>query len=142
MTRPRFHFVLFGILLALMAGAQAQTMDSLAKDRGKLILDYRKAVQEERKMEADQKIAMEQLKVQLARKRIGKPVTPPDVSGAVDPDRKKIADLTQKQLKQITPLRQRRKDLALQLHDNQIAQQKLRLDDQYKKLNEKSKGGK
>ncbi|MBF0561878.1 MAG: hypothetical protein HQL37_07615 [Alphaproteobacteria bacterium] len=144
---PFFFAILMAMVLGAVNPAQGQAMDSpamsaLAKDRGRLLVDYRKAMQDEQKMASEQKIAMEQLKVDVARKQIGKPIQPPDQDSGLDPGQKKISDLVQKQRKQIAPLQQRRKDLGLQLRNNMLEQQKLKVADRYKKLSAPDSGSK
>ncbi|MBF0094980.1 MAG: hypothetical protein HQL33_07690 [Alphaproteobacteria bacterium] len=112
----------------LTGSAAAESAEALSEARQKLTEEYRAAVREVQLMQTDHRIAMEQLKISLTRKDLGKPQTP-EMSAAYS---EKVRGLAQKQEKQIAPLQKKRRDMELKLRENALAQQKLRLDERRK----------
>lgn len=112
----------------LTGSAAAESAEALSEARQKLTEEYRAAVREVQLMQTDHRIAMEQLKISMTRKDLGKPQTP-EMSAAYS---EKVRGLAQKQEKQIAPLQKKRRDMELKLRENALAQQKLRLDERRK----------
>lgn len=129
MTLSAFSVTLVAAVMAAVVGAavpaSAETRESLVTERQKLTEEYRQASHEFRIKKADQKIALEQLKVELQRKRIMRNGPPP----SPDPAAGKYREMVQRQYKEILPLERRYKDLQLKLRENELKLRKLKVDE-------------
>ena len=99
-----------------------------------MVQEFQKASQELYFTIGEQKIALEQLKISLARKSLGK--RKEAAPGQDDPNTAKVRDMVAKQVKQRELVERRKKDVGLRLRDNLLKIRKLRLNEQKRALRE------
>lgn len=132
-----FRAALLGVifLMGLAGPSFAEGLDALQETRKALEEEYNTAARDVQLMKADHKIAMEQLKITLTRKDLGKTQTP-EMTAAYS---EKVRTLTQQQDKQMAPLIKKRSEAILKLRENTLAQRKVTLDARRKELSSQGK---
>lgn len=129
------------LLFAGLAAAPARAEDAAAAllaERKELGADYQKAREELRLLLADQKIAMEELKISLTRKDLGRKTKATAADGK-DPFFEQVRKLGDKQLKEREGPERRKKDLELRLRENLLKLKKLKVDEDRKTLGGQSR---